>query len=281
MQWPEEEAVEEIPSFIRSYPCSKKLLSAKEEIDLCKRAQDGDQSSRDRVIHHNVRLVFRIAHRYKGRAVPMEDLVQEGMIGLMTAVQKFDGTKGYRFSTYATYWIRQAMTRAIERQGRQIRVPAHFWHLERRYGEAHQLLSVQLGREPTEEEISAYLGISRLTARTAGNIPLEPLSLDHLLGIDQDTSLADLIVDEISPDPQQVAIDNDEGSRGRQWMKLLPHRERFVLECRYGFHDGTPWTLAEIGKELGVSREAARQIEDKALRRLRSQIGKEELDDLS
>lgn len=266
----EEEGDELINCPIASYPIPKKLLSVEEEIVLSVKAQNGDQSARETMTMHNMRLVIKIAHRYRGRGLmEVEDMVQEGVIGLLTAINKFDGTKGYKFSTYATWWIRQTITRAIEKQGRNIRIPAHLWQLERRFEQARHVLSLESGREPTTEEICDYLDVTEAAARNVGNIPIEPLSLDYLMGAKQEMSLADLLPDTECPDPERMALAGCDRLEMLALVGKLKEREQFVIERRYGFHDGTPWTLKELGDTLQMSREAIRQIERRALRKLR------------
>lgn len=276
LEWTEEEE-ELINCPIASYPIPKKLLSVQEEIYFCNRAQSGDQSARETMTMHNMRLVIKIAHRYRGRAtLDVEDLVQEGVIGLLTAINKFDGNKGYKFSTYATYWVRQAINRAIENHGRNIRVPSHLRQLERKFDQARYSISLQTGKEPTIEEICEWLDVTEAQGRSVEKIPIEPLSLDYLIGDELDSTLVDLLPADPEDDPERIAMRGADRAAMLELISCLREREQLVIERRFGFHDGRPWTLMELAQELGISREGVRQIEARALRQLRRIAGEME-----
>jgi RNA polymerase primary sigma factor len=273
----EELSVDE--TYQHAYPCKKTLLTAIEEKTLCEKAQNGDESAREQMILFNLRLVIRIASRYKGKSLDLEDLVQEGVIGLMTAVEKYDTMQNWRFSTYATYWIRQSIVRAMEKRDRKIRVPAYLYQLERRMRQAEQRFVSQWGREPTQEEVLAEAGLPGKTLRTLGYLQQEPLSLDTLMGVDQDSTLADLLEDSSEVNPEAIAMQQVNREELLTLLCGLTERERIVIERRYGFYDGSVWTLAGIARLLGVSREAIRQTQERALRRLRVMAAEGETED--
>ncbi|MGQ9586288.1 MAG: sigma-70 family RNA polymerase sigma factor [Anaerolineae bacterium] len=228
------------------------------------------QVARDHLIRANTRLVVGVAKRYRGWGIPFEDLIQEGNIGLMRAVDRFDHEKGYKFSTYATWWIRQAITRALADQGRTIRLPVHIGEEVRRLRQAEEQLSERLGREPTLQELAAETGLPTRRIRWLRRVSRRPVSLETSVGAEEnDSSLADFVADENAPSPTDSAALEGLREEIRQLLDQLEEREAAVLRLRYGFVDGKPHTLKEVGERLGVTRERVRQIEAKALRRLR------------
>ncbi len=243
-------------------------LSAKKRAQLQAQVQDG-KAARDHLIKANTRLVVSIAKKYMGRGVPFLDLIQEGNLGLMKAVEKFDYHRGYRFSTYATWWIRQTITRAIADQGRTIRVPVHMSDRIRRLYKVARQLEQDLGRKPTPEEIAEAMDLDPRKVQWMMRVSWRPLSLETPVGEDEDSELGAFVEDDTTPTPTQSTTENLLREKIEEVLSTLSPREARILRLRFGLHNGRAYTLEEVGQKFGLTRERIRQIEGKALRRLR------------
>ncbi|MDQ4063384.1 MAG: RNA polymerase sigma factor RpoD/SigA [Actinomycetota bacterium] len=257
----------ETPDLLRdyfSYIKRGRLLTHEEEIRLSRAAKAGDGHARRRLVEKNLRLVVSVAKKYRGLGLPFEDLIQEGNMGLLKAVEKFDPDLGYRFSTYATWWIRQAVQRAVADKGRTIRVPVHMVEKARKTSRAHDALATQLERKPTEEEIAEHLGWSNEEVRAAMGAATEVVSLNMTFDPEQATEMGDLVEDERTPGPADTVMGEMETLGLLSAVEGLPDRARHVLVRRYGLDGQNEATLAELSQELGISRERVRQVQREA-----------------
>jgi RNA polymerase primary sigma factor len=245
------------------------LLTFSQEIDLAQRIEKNDKAAKKKLIESNLRLVVSIAKKYVGRGMSLLDLIQEGNQGLIRAVEKYDWRRGYKFSTYATWWIRQAITRAIADQARTIRIPVHMVETINHYIRISRRLMQELGREPTREEVAGAMGVDVSKIREIVKVSQEPTSLEAPVGDEEDSHLGDFIQDTTQPTPYDAATRQLLKEHMEEVLSTLSDREKKVLILRFGLDDGRPRTLEEVGREFMVTRERIRQIEAKALRKLR------------
>ncbi len=246
------------------------LLTAGQEVSLAKRVERGDRAAKAQMIEANLRLVVSIAKPYVGRGLSFLDLIQEGSLGLMRAVEKFDYRRGFKFSTYATWWIRQAVARAVADKGRTIRIPIHMVERLSKVGRIERQLVQQLARQPRAEEIAAELAITSDEVREVRRMAQLPVSLEKPIGEQEDSKLADFVEDELAESPFELAAVSLRSTEIEQALSALPERERQVIELRFGLHGGQPRTLEQVGRAFGVSRERIRQIENNTLKTLAS-----------
>jgi RNA polymerase primary sigma factor len=261
------------------YPTHRRLLTAEEEVALATRARAGDGDARRMMMEANIRLVMSIARRYTCKSMTFDDLVQEGILGLLEAINKFEVARGNRFSTYATYWIRQAIVRAIEKQDRMIRLPVYGCDAARRIERTHVSMAETLGRSPSEEEVAAETGLPLRLVRTVRQYGQDPLSLDVLVGDSDETVFADLVVDTDASDPADTALDTMDREQLLRQIRTLDPREKWVIEQRFGLSDGQMHTLKEIAEQLKMSREGVRHVQLRALRKLKDALDEPRLEE--
>lgn len=253
------------------------LLSAAQEVRLAKRVAQGDKLARERLVECNMRLVVSIAKSYRASGIPFEDLVQEGAIGLMTAVERFDPNRGYRFSTYATQWIRQAIGRAVDNKAKSIRLPAHVSESLRKIDRVRSDMRRESGEEPSHEQLGQRLGLTTRKVSALLSTTQDPISLDAPVGDEDRTTLGALLHDRTTPNPQDEVITQEMREQVQGMLKVLDERERAIVCKRYGFDGEETYVLQQIGEQMGISRERVRQIEAQALRKLRHMARKYQL----
>ncbi len=247
----------------------QRLLTFEEEVALAARVRAGDSRAKDQMVEANMRLVINIAKNYHNALVPFEDLVQEGAIGLMTAAERFDAAKGYRFSTYATHWIRQSISRAIDNKAKAIRIPAHVSESLRKLERTRAMLLRESGEEPSTETLASHLGMTPRKVNALLQAGQEPVSLDMLVGDEENTTLASLINDRTSPNPQDTILVQEMRSELGKLLAILTPREQEIMRRRLGFEEDSAQVLQEIGENMHISRERVRQIEMQALKKLK------------
>jgi len=263
----DEDGTDSLRVFLRSIG-RVELLTAEQEVELAKRIERGDMIAKRKMIEANLRLVVSIAKGYQGRGLGFLDLIQEGSLGLIRGVEKFDYRRGFKFSTYATWWIRQAITRALADKSRTIRIPVHMVEKLNRMGRIERELVQRLGREPELEEVAAEMKLPVPAAREIRRFAQMTVSLEKPLGEDSDSELADVVADEATSTPFEAASDHLRREQVRRALRLLPVRERELLELRYGLNGADPLTLEQVGAQMGVTRERIRQLETKTLQKL-------------
>jgi RNA polymerase primary sigma factor len=254
------------------------LLTAAEEVELAKRIERGDIAAKQQMLSANLRLVVANAKRYRGLGLPFLDLIQEGSVGLNRAVEKFDWRRGFKFSTYATWWVRQSVQRAVANQANTIRVPVHVLERSRKLLKAQKELAAELGREPTPEEVMAKTGLSETHYTQSLDVMVKPLSLNQLIGDEEETELGSFVTDTDSPDPVETAEQSDRSDRLHKALSSLSERESQIIKMRFGLDGWKPMSLEEIGRDLAITRERVRQLEQAALNKLKNLAAKNGLE---